>query len=173
MKGRIFAIGGGLMLAAMLTSAAFGQSTATSLHARSTLRVGLWTLWHDKEIAVATAADMPATLRMCDGCEPVRLVRVTRIRAAGERLEVGDARQAIVASIEGSVTLSAHGESITLRNPLRISVRNGVLLLTVTLPVETYVERVVASESGPADTPESLKALAIVARSFALHQPHG
>ena len=45
--------------------------------------------------------------------------------------------------------------------------------MAVTLPVETYVERVVASESGAADTLESLKALAIVVRSFALHQAHG
>ncbi len=37
----------------------------------------------------------------------------------------------------------------------------------------SYVERVVASESGPADGAESLKALAIVVRTFALHQAHG
>jgi stage II sporulation protein D len=47
------------------------------------------------------------------------------------------------------------------------------LVLVVTLPVETYVERVVASESRQADSLESMKALAIVVRSFALHQPHG
>jgi stage II sporulation protein D len=46
-------------------------------------------------------------------------------------------------------------------------------VVAVTLPVESYVERVVASESSAADTAESLKALAIVVRSFALHQAHG
>ena len=45
--------------------------------------------------------------------------------------------------------------------------------MAATLPVETYVERVVASESGSADTAESLKALSVVVRSFALHQSHG
>ena len=35
------------------------------------------------------------------------------------------------------------------------------------------MERVVASESGTADTAESLKALAIVVRTFALHETHG
>ena len=34
-------------------------------------------------------------------------------------------------------------------------------------------KRVVASESGVADSRESLKALAIVVRSFALHETHG
>jgi len=43
----------------------------------------------------------------------------------------------------------------------------------VTLPVENYVERVVASESSPADSAESLKALAIVVRTYALHESHG
>jgi stage II sporulation protein D len=62
---------------------------------------------------------------------------------------------------------------LVLRNPLRISAREGVLVMAVTLPVESYVERVVESESGGADTSESLKALAIVVRSFALHQAHG
>jgi stage II sporulation protein D len=39
--------------------------------------------------------------------------------------------------------------------------------------VESYGERVVASESGPDDSAESLKALAIVVRTFALHENHG
>jgi stage II sporulation protein D len=76
-------------------------------------------------------------------------------------------------SISGTVTIAAHGESLVVRNPLQISARNSVLVMAVTLPVESYVERVVASESGVADTSESLKALAIVVRSFALHQVHG
>jgi stage II sporulation protein D len=85
---------------------------------------------------------------------------------------VGD-RQAASLSFSGAFSLAAHGETVTFRNPVRISARNGELVLAVTLPVESYVERVVASESGPADGQESLRALAIVVRSFALHQPHG
>ena len=71
------------------------------------------------------------------------------------------------------VTLTAHGESVTLRDPVAIAARAGVLVIVVTMPVESYVERVVASESGAADSAESLKALAIVVRSFALHETHG
>jgi stage II sporulation protein D len=41
------------------------------------------------------------------------------------------------------------------------------------MPIESYVERVVASESSSQDRAESLKALAIVVRSFALHETHG
>jgi stage II sporulation protein D len=48
-----------------------------------------------------------------------------------------------------------------------------VLVIAVTLPIESYVERVVASESGPSDSRASLQALAIVVRTFALHEAHG
>jgi stage II sporulation protein D len=75
--------------------------------------------------------------------------------------------------LSGPVTLSAHGETVTLHDPVAITARAGVLVIVVTLPVENYVERVVASESGPRDSPESLKALAVVVRSFALHEAHG
>jgi stage II sporulation protein D len=75
--------------------------------------------------------------------------------------------------LTGVVNLRAHGESLTVPYPLRVTARNEELILAATLPVETYVEQVAASESGPADSPESLKALAIVVRSFALHQKHG
>jgi stage II sporulation protein D len=96
-----------------------------------------------------------------------------QIRASGTRLALADKREADAVWLTGPVTLAAHGETLTLHNPLSLSARSGELILAVTLPVESYVERVVASESGPADGAESLKALAIVVRTFALHQAHG
>jgi peptidoglycan hydrolase-like amidase len=108
-------------------------------------------------------------MRTCDNCAAAPLARPTRIRAVGDRLALTDKRGAASIRLTGPVTLTAHGESLTLRNPVRISARNGELVLAVTLPLESYVERVVASESGSADGAESLKALAIVVRSFALH----
>ena len=139
----------------------------------ATLRIGLWTLWHDKEITVSPTQEGSATFRVCETCAASPLTRFMRIRANGVRLAIADNRKADAAWLTGPVTLVAHGETLTLRNPLRISARSGELVLAVTLPVEAYVERVVASESGPADGPESLKALAVVVRTFALHQAHG
>ena len=95
------------------------------------------------------------------------------IHAQGNRLARSPDGHTDSILLTGAVVLTAHNEKLPLRNPVRISARNGELILAVTLPVETYVERVVASESGAADTLESLKALAIVVRSFALHQAHG
>ena len=160
-------------------AAALGQSPA-----RSTLRIGLWTLWHDKQLTASPVPGATATLRLCATCPAVPLTQPTQIQASAANAgapslrvfpvaTVGslDSRPASI-SLAGPVTLTAHGESLTLSNPVRITARNGELVLAVTLPVESYVERVVASESSPADGPESLKALAVVVRSFALHDPH-
>jgi stage II sporulation protein D len=135
--------------------------------------VGLWTLWHDKEITLSADPAARATLRRCPECAAEPIKGATKIRAVEGSLTLNGGGQLSSVSISGPVTVAAHGESLVLRNPLRISAQNSVLELAVTLPVESYVEQVVASESGAADTGESLKALAIVVRSFALHKTHG
>jgi stage II sporulation protein D len=154
-----------------------GPETRSTPH--STLRIGLWTLWHDKQLTLAPTPYTPyptpdsgPTLRLCPACIPVALTRPTLIRASNSELLIPNHPQVASITVSGPITLSAHDETITLRHPLTISARNGQLVLAVALPLETYVERVVSSESGLSDTPESLKALAVVVRSFALHQPH-
>jgi stage II sporulation protein D len=164
----------GLALLLAVLSATVAQSPAKlSQNPPATLRIGLWTLWHNKEITVAPAQEGSATLRLCETCAASPLTRPMQIRASEARLVLPDKHEADTLWLAGPITLTAHGETLTLRNPLHISARSSELVLAVTLPVETYVERVVASESGPADGPESLKALAIVVRTFALHQAHG
>ena len=164
------------LLMAVFTTAGLAQSVDPAPAGPATLRVGLWTLWHDKEVSVAPSHDGVATMRICvapDRCKAAPLDNQKRIRATSNRLALEDGRDPESIGLTGSFTLTAHGESLTLRNPARISARNGELVIAVTLPVESYVERVVGSESGAADSFESLKALAIVVRSFALHQHHG
>jgi stage II sporulation protein D len=173
MKARFVVFAFALLMLAILARVSCAQSSKPSPHGGATLRVGLWTLWHDSEITVSPTPESAVTLRVCEGCEAVEITRAIQVRAAGGRVDLSGRGQAASVSIAGSVTLIAHGETLMLRNPLRISARNGELVLAATLPVETYVERVVASESGSADSGESLKALAIVVRSFALHQAHG
>jgi stage II sporulation protein D len=75
--------------------------------------------------------------------------------------------------LAGSYRLAAHKETLSLNYPLRVTVRAGALLMVAKLPLECYVELAVAAESGAADTAESRKALAVVARSFALQPSHG
>lgn len=153
------------------------RAEATSPVARSTVRVGMWTLWRDREVSVAPAGVAGRTLmRTCEQCAAGSLREKAILRAEGDAITLtmgGKTTHLYGAGFTGPVTLAAHGESVTLHNPVAISARAGVLTIAVTMPVESYVERVVESESGAADSAESLKALAIVARSFALHEAHG
>lgn len=160
---------------AVVSAAAAPREDRTA--ARETLRVGMWTLWHDREVVLtSTGPDHRLTLRSCSDCATFRFTEMATIRANGYALTLTSAGKTSVAPrflLADSVTLTAHGETVTLHDPVAITARNGALVIVVTLPVERYVERVVASESGAADSTESMKALAIVVRSFALHETHG
>ncbi|MGD0940860.1 MAG: SpoIID/LytB domain-containing protein [Terracidiphilus sp.] len=141
---------------------------------RTTIRVGLWTLWHDRDATITPISG--ATLQHCENCTARSLAAIT-LRVTRDKLSWIDSRGKTLASAElvlaGSYRISAHGEFLTLAYPLRITAQSGALVLAVTLPVERYVELVVAAESGAADSIESRKALAVVARSFALAPAHG
>ena len=144
---------------------------------RLTLRVGMWTLWHDRDVILKpTGHDRKITLRTCTQCATISPPLPVTVRAIGDAVTLSGSSSKGNAThlwLTGEVTLAAHGETITLHNPVEIIARAGVTVITVTLPIENYVERVVASESGPSDSQQSLRTLAIVVRTFALHEPHG
>jgi len=144
---------------------------ASETKPRSTLRIGMWTLWHDRVLTLTPAGR--AGVRECEHCPSRPITHTLNLRATGNQISGSGSSLQPELMASGVIAVSAHGESETLHHPLTITARNGELVLAVTLPVETYVERVVASESGADDTPESLKALAIVIRTYALHVPHG
>ncbi|HEV2447124.1 MAG TPA: SpoIID/LytB domain-containing protein [Candidatus Sulfopaludibacter sp.] len=135
----------------------------------------MWTLWHDREVVVTPTA--ATIIQTCERCAKHTLLQPATIRAGdrlGVTLEPGSQSEPTgTIRFSGGVTLRAHSESATVVDPVEITGRAGALIIKVTLPVERYVEQVVASESGPADSLESLKALAIVVRSYALHEAHG
>jgi len=150
--------------------------------ARETLRVGMWTLWHDHDLTLTPTGPKEFTLlQTCERCPVEVLHAPAKIHAEKDGLNFsttgktapGKTVSSSEIRLSGPVTLTAHGETVTLHDPVAITAQAGVLVIVVTLPVENYVERVVASESGPGDSPQSLQALAIVVRSFALHETHG
>jgi stage II sporulation protein D len=53
--------------------------------------------------------------------------------------------------------------------PVHIRALSGQLLIMVTMPIEKYVEGVLAAESGDFKQTESLKAMAVAVRTYALH----
>ena len=162
-------------LAAGALCLAVGAATGAGQTApRASIRVGLWTLWRDHDATVAPLSG--AAIRLCATC-PARPLATIAVRVKDGALNWTEQGSAVHSSIEllltGSYRLTAHSESLTLAYPLRIAAKARALSLVATLPVERYVELVVAAESGAADGPESRKALAVAARSFALQPSHG
>jgi stage II sporulation protein D len=137
---------------------------------RTTVRVDVWSLWWDREVKVAPLGP-GSTVKLCAACKAERLEEST---ARGGRTGIEwsfagrSARTAAEIDFVGGVRLTAHGETLRLAWPMRLKNVQGALEMVTTVPVERYVEMVVAAESGEADSEESLKALAVVARSFAL-----
>ena len=138
------------------------NAATTPAATKSTLHVGMWTLWHDREMTLSAAGvGQKVALRTCDSCAVLSFAQPVDVKAAGDGLTLNSAgrtgnTQRVV--LTGGATLAAHGETVTLGYAVTISARAGVLSIVVTLPVESYVERVIESESGPADSAESLKA---------------
>ena len=123
----------------------------TPAAARDTLRVGMWTLWHDREVTISPAGpDHKFTLRTCADCARAHVERTANVRAEGDALTLTASGKKLNAAriwIAAPVTLTAHGETVTLRDPVAIAARAGVLVIVVTMPVESYVERVVAAKA--------------------------
>ncbi len=156
---------------ALFAAGAGGQTQAIP---RSIIRVGLWTLWHDKAATVTPLSH--ATVQFCASCAS-RPLATLLIQAGNAGItwteQDGHRHSSTELLLHGSLRITAHGESLALAYPLRIAAKSGALVFVATLPVERYVELAVAAESGAADGPESRKALAVVARSFALQPLHG
>jgi stage II sporulation protein D len=160
-SGRLVAFGVGMLAGCLAAQAAEP--------ARTTLRVGVWSLWHDRELAVEPLGPA-STIRLCATCAAAPLTEAT-VKAEPGGLgwragKLGKATEEI--DLPEGARLRAHGETLALVYPVRLRCVQGALQIVATVPVERYVELAVAAESGAADSEESRKALAVVARSYAL-----
>ncbi|MDR3762699.1 MAG: SpoIID/LytB domain-containing protein [Acidobacteriota bacterium] len=129
------------------------------------LRVRLWSQ-HPPAAAQLTAAPT-LELRRCAGCA-VTTGGEFRAVARGNTVEAGTLRGARLL-VRGRYTLTVEGHAVPLAGELEITAREGALQLTVELPLEEYVAAVLASEAGTMRSAEALKAMAVVARTYAVH----
>ncbi len=123
--------------------------------------------------AVVTASPERIEVQILSKQKPAYLrvsgPRGVELAAVGEALLVdGGERQKPLVLGEGRWHLRGRGIDRRYEGSLSVEARGGELIVRVTMPLETYVAAVTASET-PVDTPfEALRAQAIVARSYAL-----
>jgi len=105
--------------------------------------------------------------RTCPKC-PGTAATLLAIEAAGSQLRIRDAGVSREVYIAGEVRLEAAGEpAFTANFPLELKAANGQLFVTATVPLEDYVAAVLTGESGDFRNEQSLRAMAVVIRTYA------
>ncbi|HWR14263.1 MAG TPA: SpoIID/LytB domain-containing protein [Terriglobales bacterium] len=72
-------------------------------------------------------------------------------------------------TLSGAARISGAGfPAFVTRDEMKVESRQGVLLLTLTMPLEDYVTAVLQGESGGFKSDEALKSMAVAARTYAM-----
>ena len=131
-----------------------------------TVRVRLFWQHPPSEIRVIPQG---ATLRSCAKCAPAPLTETGVIAAKGSEVLLGS-RSGTALILSGRARITGEGFSaFGVQNELEIQAREGFLLLTLAMPLEQYVAAVLQGESAGFKSDEALKAMAVAARTYALH----
>ncbi len=110
-----------------------------------------------------------AALRACDKCQERQLTVPVEVTAKGSTVLAG-ATAAHQALLTGQARISGDGFSpFSVQHELRIEARDDFLLLTLKMPLEEYVAAVLQGESATFNSDEALKAMAVAARTYAVH----
>lgn len=168
-------VGAVLLLAVLLRSASasaveVGAAPATERPSR-VVRVRLL----EREALSAVRVEAQGPVR-CDGA----LLRTLSSQVTAERDQLAvSGRHCAVLELVGPVLLSSERAgkawSRRYRGTLRLSAVNGTLVVRNEVELEDYLRSVVAAEQAPGTPLHALRALAVVARTFAAsaHQRHG
>jgi hypothetical protein len=170
----------------ILLAVALLLGTASPVAAQSNdVRVRLYWLQPPESLRLV-ARPGEARLRRCSPCQDVPAAESFDIKAVGNQVEVKATSagkpatwQGQSVEVEGAYRLEVPGgAALRLPYPLFLRAHHDQLLLTVALPMEDYVAGVLAGESSGFSSVESLKAMAVAARSYAArfrgrHQAEG
>jgi stage II sporulation protein D (peptidoglycan lytic transglycosylase) len=110
-----------------------------------------------------------AALRSCGDCVATQLTGPVEITARGVTVSAGAVRGSKLV-LTGRSRISGNGfPTFAVDNELRIEARDDFLLLTLSMPLEQYVTAVLQGESASFKSDEALKAMAVAARTYAVH----
>lgn len=119
-------------------------------------------------------------LRQCTTCRWTEISTVIRLTAAGSTVQLdGAGARTDPINVEGAHRMTAAGvPAFTLPGPTQIQAKDGHLLIVTEIPLEDYTAQVLAGESSNFAATDSLKAMAVAVRTFAVrnrgrHQAEG
>jgi stage II sporulation protein D len=134
-----------------------------------TVRVRLWYLHPPHELRLRADAGQ-VQVRKCATCKAATITTLTA-HASGSSVQMeGERSAASELRISGVYQMIALGSpSIHADFPIELRADSGHLLITALMPMEEYIAGVLAGEAGNFKSDEALKALAVAARTFAMH----
>jgi stage II sporulation protein D len=134
-----------------------------------TVRVRLWYLHPPASLTFGAEADQ-ATVRKCASCAATELRSIlltasgTQVRIKGEKSASHELR------INGTFHMATgSGPAIRADFPIEVGASEGRLLITATVPMDEYIAGVLAGETANFKSDEALKAMAVAARTYAMH----
>jgi stage II sporulation protein D len=116
--------------------------------------------------------------RSCERCVAGE-VQALSLRAARNQVQIENGTTAERLFVEGDYRIEPqHGLKVGFASPLQISAHDGLLTLIAAIPLEDYVTAALEGESASFSHPESLKAMAVAVRTYAVrfrprHQEEG
>ena len=166
---RLFAAAGWLLLLWSAGDARAPIGASSSGGFPRTVRVRLWYLHPPRELRLH-ADPGQAQFRKYAPSKPVAVATLV-LHAAGSSIQIDNDKSATVeVRISGAYQMNVSGAA-PLRADFPIEVRaiDGHLLITALMPMEEYIAGVLAGETGSFTSDEALKAMAVAARTFAVH----
>src|ERR1017187_1733125 len=134
-----------------------------------TVRVRLWYLHPPRELRIRADAGR-AQMRSCATCKTTAIAAAA-VHATESRIGVeGDKSSFSEIRVTGAYQMNATGDP-PLRDdfPIEMRASDGHLLISAFMPMEEYIAGVLAGETGNFKSDEALKAMAVAARTYAMH----
>lgn len=134
-----------------------------------TVRVRLWYLHPPHDLRLRADGGQ-AQIRKCASCKDAAVSSLA-LHAAGSAIQIdGDKSATADLRISGAYQMNAAGDPpIHADFPIELRANDGHLLVTALMPMEEYIAGVLAGETGNFKSDEALKAMAVAARTFAIH----
>jgi stage II sporulation protein D len=134
-----------------------------------TVRVRIWYLRPPRELKLHAESGQ-ARFRKCATCADNALMAMG-IKASASKIQIdGDKADASELRITGAFQITSPGAPpIRADFPIEIQASEGHLLVTASMPMDEYLADVLAGETGNFKSDEALRAMAVTARTYAMH----
>lgn len=159
-------------LPVILLTAAVGCAHAAAQETEASARQLTVEMFATRPISSVTIAPLgqSETMRLCEACRPQALKKPLRVVVRGDQVETSAGARGEEIHLAGAfrITPDADAETVDAAGEWKLTVVRGALRVLLTMDSERYVARALEGEAEAQEPLESMKAMAIAVRTFAL-----